>query len=282
MCHADGRSRQLASKGLIALPHIDITLVGGPTAVFTLAGLTFITDPTFDGPGEYPTHEGGPLLVKTTGPAVKATDLPHPDVVLLSHDHHADNFDVSGRELASRVNTVISTIEAEGRVPGVTTLENWQTLDLRGKDGQMVHVTGVPARHGPVGCEPFVGAVTGFVVHGEGLPTVYVSGDNSCVEHVEDIAARFPEIDLALLFAGGARLGEEVFGNAELTLTAESAAQASLKLPGAQIVPVHAEGWAHFKDTVQDLRDAFAAAGTDTRLAVAAPGETISVAVKAR
>jgi L-ascorbate metabolism protein UlaG (beta-lactamase superfamily) len=264
------------------LPHIDITLVGGPTAFFTLAGLTFITDPTFDGPGEYPTHDGGPLLVKTSGPAISAKDLPHPDVVLLSHDHHADNFDVSGRELASRVETVISTTESEGRVAGVTTLKNWQTIDLLGKDGQTVHVTGVPARHGPVGCEPFVGEVTGFVVHGEGLPTVYVSGDNSCIEHVEDIAARFPEIDLALLFAGSARLGEEVFGNAELTLTADSAAQASEILARAQVVPVHAEGWAHFTETVQDLRNAFAATGTDNRLAVAAPGETISLAFTPR
>lgn len=263
------------------MPQIDVTLVGGPTAVFTLAGLTFMTDPTFDAPRDY-SEPGAPTLVKTAGPALEPAELPHPDVVLLSHDHHADNFDDAGRELASRVDTVLCTTEADGRVPWITGLDTWQTVDVTGANGQIVHITGVPARHGPEGCEPFVGAVTGFVAHGEGLPTVYVSGDNAYIGHVEEIARRFPGIDLAILFAGGARLGEDVFGNAELTLTAETAAQAATILTEAQVVPVHAEGWAHFRETVEDLRTAFASAGTADRLRVIAPGETLALDLPAR
>ena len=36
---------------------------GGPTAVFTVGGRTFMTDPTFDPPGEYPL--GTRVLTKT-------------------------------------------------------------------------------------------------------------------------------------------------------------------------------------------------------------------------
>lgn len=31
---------------------------GGPTAVFTVGGVTFMTDPTFDPPGDYPSATG--------------------------------------------------------------------------------------------------------------------------------------------------------------------------------------------------------------------------------
>lgn len=258
------------------MPQFDVTVVGGPTVVFTLGGLTFMTDPTFDAPRDYVAPSGA-TLVKTTAPGLQPTDLPHPDVVLVSHDEHADNFDEAGRELASRVETVLCTPEADSRVPWITGLGNWQTVDVTGPEGQVVHITGVPALHGPEGCEPVTGTVTGFVLHGENLPTVYVSGDNASVELVEQIAARFPDVDVAILFAGGVRFGEEFFDNAEITLTSETAAQAATLLAGAQIVPVHVEGWAHFCEDIEDVRAAFAAAGLTDRLHVAAPGQTVTV-----
>ncbi|MBP2217079.1 MBL fold metallo-hydrolase [Arthrobacter sp. CAN_C5] len=260
---------------------LDVTIVGGPTAVFSLTGITFMTDPTFDLPRNYPSP-GRPTLVKTTAPAMRAPDLPHPDVVLLSHDEHVDNFDEAGRELAARVATVLSTPEAAGRIPWVAGLQAWQTVDVTGAEGQVVHITGVPARHGPEGCEPFTGTVTGFVLHGESLPTVYVSGDNSSVDLVKEIAERFPNIDVAILFAGGGRLGPRVFNNAEITFTGETAAQSAMVLAGAQVVPVHVEGWAHLSEDVGAVRTAFAAADLEGRLHVACPGETVTIEVPAR
>ncbi|HWJ84090.1 MAG TPA: MBL fold metallo-hydrolase, partial [Cellulomonas sp.] len=62
---------------------ITATLVGGPTLAFTYAGLTFLTDPTFDEPREY---AGGIPLRKLVGPAVQPDELGRIDVVLLSHD----------------------------------------------------------------------------------------------------------------------------------------------------------------------------------------------------
>jgi hypothetical protein len=42
------------------------------------------------------------------------------------------------------------------------------------------------------------------------------------------------------------------------------------------VVPVHFEGWAHFTQGGDSLRDAFEAAGLSDRLALLEPGETIT------
>ncbi|GGG61668.1 MBL fold metallo-hydrolase [Kocuria dechangensis] len=256
------------------MAELDFTLVGGPTAVFTLGGVTFMTDPTFDDPCHFGDW-GGPPLTKTTGPAVSQAQLPSPDVVLLSHDQHPDNLDEAGRALLPEAGTVFSTPEAAGRIPGVKGLAPWETAQVTAPGGRVIHVTAVPARHGPEGCEPIAGTVTGFVLHGSGLPTVYVSGDNAAVELVEQIADRFPDIDVAILFTGAARLG--IFDDAELTLTAAGAVEVARLLPAARIVPVHAEGWAHFTESFADLQEAFTGAGLTDRLLVAGPGATLAV-----
>jgi hypothetical protein len=42
------------------------------------------------------------VLTKLAGPAVSAGEIGPVDVVLVSHDHHADNLDAAGRELLAR------------------------------------------------------------------------------------------------------------------------------------------------------------------------------------
>jgi hypothetical protein len=44
--------------------------------------------------------------------------------------------------------------------------------------------------------------VTGFVLSGPGLPTVYLSGDNASISAVKTIAERVGTIDVAVIFAG--------------------------------------------------------------------------------
>ncbi|MHC6219886.1 MBL fold metallo-hydrolase [Arthrobacter sp. MMS24-S77] len=85
-----------------------LTHIGGPTILVRYAGLNFLTDPTFDAPGEYPVGAGR-TLDKLTGPAVAAEDLGRIDVVLLSHDQHADNLDKSGRALLDDAGMILST-----------------------------------------------------------------------------------------------------------------------------------------------------------------------------
>lgn len=238
-------------------------LVGGPTLHVTYAGLSILTDPTFDEPGEYP---GGITLYKLTGPAVPASALGLLDVVLLSHDQHPDNLDAAGRALLPEVPLVLGTLQSAERIPHVTGLAPWQTHRV----GRVL-ITAVPALHGPEGAEELSGPVTGFVLEADGEPTLYVSGDNASVDVVREVAQRFPSIDIGVLFVGAANVGR--FGDSDLTLNARTALEASEVLGDALIVPVHAEGWFHFSETRERLVGMFEHAGRADRLRVLPLGE---------
>lgn len=237
---------------------ITATLVGGPTLALTYAGLTFLTDPTFDEPREY---AGGIPLRKLVGPAVQPDALGRIDVVLLSHDQHPDNLDESGRALLADVPTVLSTPDAAARIPGVRGLAPWEAVEV----GRVL-VTAVPARHGPEGSEALSGAVTGFVLEAPDAPTVYVAGDNASLDVVAAIAHRFPAIDVAVLFVGGANVGR--FGDEPVTLDAARASAAADLLAQARVVPVHHTDWAHFVEPLSAVVERFAAAGRADRLDV--------------
>jgi hypothetical protein len=125
----------------------DFTLVGGPTAVFEYAALRWLTDPAFSPPGEY---EGG--LVKLTGPAIAPDAVGAVDVVLLSHDHHADNLDPAGRAFLPRAGRVLTTAAGAERLGGnATGLEPWSSVQAESGARQAVTITAVPVQHGPVG-----------------------------------------------------------------------------------------------------------------------------------
>jgi L-ascorbate metabolism protein UlaG (beta-lactamase superfamily) len=142
---------------------------------------------------------------------------------------------------------------------------------LRGEGGAAVQVTGVPARHGPEGSEHLVGEVTGFVLSGSGLPTVYVSGDNASLDLVRAIAERLGPFDGALLSAGAAQTA--LVEGAVLTLTSELAAEAVWILGSPQTVPLHFEGWAHYTQGRDALRQAFERAGLSRRLRLLERGQ---------
>src|ERR1700749_1085322 len=64
----------MSSTGISFLPgSVGGRLIGGPTALIEMGGLRFLTDPTFDPPGDHPVGNRG--LVKTRGPAVAADDI---------------------------------------------------------------------------------------------------------------------------------------------------------------------------------------------------------------
>ncbi|NEW40099.1 MBL fold metallo-hydrolase [Nocardia cyriacigeorgica] len=241
--------------------------VGGPTLRLRYAGLTWLTDPTFDAPRDYP---GLVTLHKLAGPAVSPEQVGPVDVVLLSHDEHADNLDISGREFVATVPIVLSTPGAAERMNGVRGLRDWETYTVR-----EVEVTSVPALHGPEGCEPFSGIVTGFVLRAAGEPTVYVSGDNASVDVVREIVERVGHIDVAVLNVGAANVGR--FGDADATLNARTALQAAEILGEAVIVAVHGEGWAHFSETLDHLGRTFEYAGRRDQLVIPPLGESVGV-----
>jgi len=251
-----------------------VTPIGGPTALLTYGGLRILTDPTFDGPGDHPRPGSSIVLRKLIGPAIAADDLLPVDLVLLSHDHHADNLDDSGRAFLSRAATVLTTAAGAERLGGnAVGLEPDQVADLEGPAGA-VQITAVEAHHGSPEMFEQNGPVLGFVLRGDDLPTIYVSGDNASVDVVREIATEHGPFDAAILFAGGAQVPERWGDDVLLTLDAELAAEAAALLAPATIVPIHQEGWAHFTSSPADLAQAFAAAGVAERLRSIGPGET--------
>jgi L-ascorbate metabolism protein UlaG (beta-lactamase superfamily) len=234
------------------------TVLGGPTTVLDLGGLRIVADPTFDAPGPHG------YLTKTAGPAVDEDALGPVDVVLVSHSAHPDNLDDRGRAFTVAAPLVLTCPSAAAELgPRAVGLRPWTSHVVQG--GTDVTITAVPAVHGPedaprdengnVNCE-----VTGFVVAGSGLPTVYVSGDNASIRVVAEVARRFPRIDAAVLFAGAARVPAK-FGGRPLTLDAVRAAAATAILDTPVVVPAHYDGWAHFSESRADLADAFDEAG---------------------
>ena len=243
-------------------------LVGGPTAVLEYAGLRWLTDPSLSPPG---TYEGG--LVKTTGPALATEELEPIDVVLLSHEHHSDNLDPAGRAFLPRAGRVLTTTQGAERLGGnATGLEPWSSVEVARPDGGSVTVTAVPAQHGPDGTDHITGPVIGFVLSGDGLETVYVSGDNASLDVVREIARRTGAVDVAVLFAGAVSVPYR-FDGAYLTLSSERAAEATKILGARTVVPVHFEGWTHFTQGADALRAAFVGNQVADRLVLLERGE---------
>ena len=95
-------------------------------------GWRILTDPTFDAcPGRTYKFGWGTSSRKTTGPAIAAADIGPIDAVLLTHEHHADNLDDSGRSgVAARGDRVLTTQPARRRLgPNSRGHDDWSDHD---------------------------------------------------------------------------------------------------------------------------------------------------------
>lgn len=249
-----------------------ITVLGGPTAVIDLGGLRIVSDPTFDDAGPHG------YLTKTAGPAVDEDGVGRADLVLVSHDTHPDNLDERGRAFAKAAPLVLTGPVTAGRLgsPAIG-LAPWTSHSVpRADGGGDLTVLAVPAVHGPedgerdtdgnVNCE-----VTGFVLSGQGLPTVYVSGDNASIRTVAEISRRVPDIDAAVLHVGAARVPTK-FDGRPLSLDSRAAAAAAAVLGAETVVPAHYDAWAHFSEGLSEIELAFHEAGLSAVLRAAPHG----------
>jgi L-ascorbate metabolism protein UlaG (beta-lactamase superfamily) len=245
---------------------LSITLIGGPTALIEIDGFRLLTDPTFDAPGTYQLPHV--KLEKLTGPALSANEIGDVDAVLLSHDQHSDNLDNSGREFLAKAKRVLTTQVGAKRLGGhAEGLAPWATAELAGKKGDSLTITATPARHGPAGIEPLAGDVIGFVVSSAKSRPIYISGDTVWYEGVAEVAKRF-RCGVVLPFAGAA----QTRGPFHLTMDTNDTIETARAFPDAVIVPVHTDGWAHFRQSASDLRASFDTLGFGSRLRILEPG----------
>jgi L-ascorbate metabolism protein UlaG (beta-lactamase superfamily) len=243
-----------------------ITLIGGPTALIEVNGVRLLTDPTFDDPGDYALSHV--VLRKTSKPALRAEEIGAIDAVLLSHDQHADNLDNSGRDFLKNAERVLTTEAGARRLGGnAFGLAPWQSTEA--PKGAFT-ITATPARHGPIGIEPFAGDVIGFLLSSktDSFKPIYITGDTVWFDGVAEVQRRFRP-GLVLLFAGAA----QTRGKFNLTMNANDAIEAASAFADAVIVPLHTDGWAHFTESGDDLVRAFEALGHGRRLFRLEPGK---------
>src|SRR5438876_995516 len=247
---------------------LSITLIGGPTALIEVDGFRLLTDPTFDGPGSYQLPHV--KLEKLSSPALGADEVGPVDAVLLSHDQHSDNLDNSGRDFLKRAGRVLTTIAGAKRLGGhAEGLAPWDRTELTGKDGRSLIITATPARHGPAGIEPLSGDVIGFVVTSKqpNIRPIYITGDTVWYDGVAEVARRF-RAGVVLPFAGAA----QTRGPFHLTMDTNDAIETARAFPDAVIVPLHTDGWAHFRQGASDLKTTFDTLGFGSRLKLLSPG----------
>lgn len=87
-----------------------------------------------------------------------------------------------------------------------------------------------------------------------------------------EVARRY-QPGVVLLFAGAA----QTRGPFHLTMDTNDAIETARYFAGATIVPVHHEGWMHFRQSAQDLRMTFDALGFGSRLRLLEAGVPTTV-----
>lgn len=249
------------------MTQVQLTHIGGPTTLLEVAGWRMLTDPTFDEAGRTYRFGLGTSSRKTTAPAVPAAELGPVDVVLLTHDHHADNLDDTGRALLSSAPIVVTTTAGAKRLGGTTRgLEPWGTTRLEAPGRPVIEVTATPCRHGPPLSRRLVGDVIGFALAWQGQQdgVVWISGDTVLYDGVRSVAEQLT-VSLAVLHLGEARF--PITGPVRYTMNAADGVELCRTIRPHTVVPVHYEGWSHFRQGrtaieqtlagAPDVRDSF-------------------------
>jgi L-ascorbate metabolism protein UlaG (beta-lactamase superfamily) len=242
-----------------------ITHIGGPTVLIEVAGWTLLTDPTFDAPGRRYHFGWGAMSRKSAGPAIAPADLPPIDAVLLSHDHHDDNLDAAGRALLPSAGTVVTTVPGAKRLgDGARGLANWESTRLEAPGRTPLEVIATPCRHGAALLRPIYGDVIGFALRWEGQEhgVLWISGDTVLYDGVKEVAQRLT-VDTALIHLGSVKF--PVTGPLRYTLTAREAVELLELVRPRTAIPVHYEGWSHFREGRDTIERELAGAPDDVR-----------------
>jgi L-ascorbate metabolism protein UlaG (beta-lactamase superfamily) len=182
-----------------------VTFINHSTFLIQLKGLNLLTDPIWSERAS-PLSWAGPRRYHAPGIAIE--HLPPIDLVLLSHDHY-DHMDFPTlQRLAVEHRPTIYTglrngsILARHGISNVVELDWWQEAAARSD----MWITAVPAQHFS-GRTPFdrdKRLWCGFVLQTED-EALYFAGDTGMGKHIEQIARRFPDLDVAILPIGAFR-----------------------------------------------------------------------------
>ena len=185
----------------VAPGQVAVTFINHATFLLTLPGAVVLTDPIFSERCS-PVQWAGPKRVRA--PGIALSDLPRPDIVLLSHNHY-DHMDLPSlraiaRQHAPQFVTTLGNAAAlaAAGIEGATELDWWQAIEVGG-----LRIVATPARHFSAR-SPFDRNRTlwaGFALLREDTRILF-AGDSGAGPHWAEICARLGEPDVALLPIG--------------------------------------------------------------------------------
>jgi L-ascorbate metabolism protein UlaG (beta-lactamase superfamily) len=245
---------------------VTLTRIAHSSTLLDFDGQPILTDPWYsEKPGYYHGERYGIALA----------DLPRLTGVVISHDHY-DHFDMPAfaaypdKQVPFAVKTGMASAARQVGFSNVSELEPWQSVQL----GSVV-VTATPGAHSvPENC---------YVLQSGGH-TVFFGGDSLYIPELNDIASRFPRIDLALLPVNGLKIRPLL--NRKVVMTAEDAAELCAVLKPRIAVPIHYAYTAGFvrdhlllkyDGTPQRFANAVSRRSPETTVRVLAPGAPLLV-----
>jgi len=246
---------------------ITITHFGTATILLEIGPFRILTDPALDEPGKHYSLGWGLGSTKSNEAIVSPEALGHIDVVLLSHDEHADNLDDKGRALLPSVGKVLTTpsgakrlSSAPSSLKNVTGMKDWESYTLSDSKNWSIKITATPARHGPPLSSLIVGDVIGFLLEWEGQAkgALYISGDTVLFDGVMEVGKRF-RVGTSILHLGGVQF--TLSGPLRYTFSGEEAAIVAKTFDTEKVIPIHYEGWSHFRENKAQSEKSFEKAG---------------------
>ncbi|NOU46264.1 MAG: MBL fold metallo-hydrolase [Bacteroidales bacterium] len=229
---------------------INITHIDTACILLEINGYKILTDPTLDNSGSLYHHGFGSMSRKTGTPSLNPDELFDIDLVLLSHHQHKDNFDIKGRELALKVSKIISTKQAEKVLKNAVGLDNWETHQILTDKCSNLRITATPAQHRPWWIPKFFsGNVIGFIIEFDEQKdgVIYISGDTVYFNGIDEVASKY-KIDIGVFHVGSAQF-RYLTGFGQYTMDSKDLVKAVKVLNPNVIVPIHHNGWSHFKES---------------------------------
>lgn len=234
---------------------IQITHIDTACCLIEIDGFKILTDPVLDVAGGYYHHGWGTISKKTSSPIIEKKELEGVELVLLSHPQHKDNFDKNGKAFSKQVPLILSTPKIEKKWSNGKGLRPWESHHIQLPNGKKLTITATPAQHHP-GWLPkfFSGHVIGFVLELSGTKEcVYITGDTVYFKGIETVAKRFPRISLAIIHLGGVQF-RYLTGTGQYTMDASGFVRTIQSVLPALAIPIHNDGWTHFKENDTHLK----------------------------
>lgn len=255
-----------------------VFFVGTATVIIRYAGFTILTDPNFLHAGDH-AHLGYGLTSKRlTNPAIEFDDLPPVDFCLLSH-LHGDHFDRIAEQRLDRDLPIITTPHAAAALKNkgfrrTVALCTWDAARIvKGTSRLLLYAA--PGRHATGRLSSLLLPVMGSLLDfgstvGKNIYRIYISGDTVLIPELRDIPRRFPNVDLALLHLGGARL----LNLFTVSMDAAQGVEALRIIRPDAAIPIHYNDYTVFRSPLNDFRRAVANAELATGIIYLTHGET--------